>query len=89
MANPEIDNYVSQIIYNVLISDRHCEPEIFNFNDKDDAILFARAKAKKYCYCPELDYVEKDYEADTSNWILLITYSSEGDYVRVTKGEIK
>lgn len=76
-------------IYNVLIKDRHGDPEIHNFTDKDAAIAFARTEACESCRFLE-DYKETEYDdEDPSNWILLIVYSCEDDYVRVSKGEVK
>ena len=92
MANPEIDNYVPMIIYNVLVKDRHCDPEIYNFTDKEAAINFARQNAREFCrFLDQLeDLKETIYDPEKENgWILLIEYSCEGDYVRITEGELK
>lgn len=89
MANPEIDNYVPVIIYNVLIKDRHCDPEIHNFSDKNAAIDFTKQKAREFCQFPE-DLKETAYDPEKENgWVMLIEYSCEGDYVRITEGELK
>ena len=77
------------IIYNVLIHDRHCDPEIQNFTDLTAAINFARQNAREYCRFPE-DLKEKYYNPEKDNgWLLLIETSCEGDYVRVSQGELK
>ncbi len=82
MANPEI-------IYNVLIKDRHCDPIIHNFKDQIVAVKFARENAKKFCRSPE-DLKETHYNPnDNDGWILLIETSCEDDYVRVTEGELE
>lgn len=76
-------------IFNVPIKDRHCNPEIYNFTNKVAACTFARETSKKYCRFEE-DYNEHDFEdEDPSDWILLINYTCKGDYVRVSKGELK
>jgi len=77
------------IIYNVLIKDRHCDPEISNFTDLVAAFNFARQNAQEYysnydglkeeIYNPEMDY----------GWLLMIETSCEGDYIRVSQGELK
>lgn len=77
------------IIYNVLINDRHCDPEIHNFNDIVVAMNFARENAREYCKFPE-DLKETIYNPKKDDdWILLIETSCEGDYVRVSQGELK
>ncbi len=76
-------------IYNVLIKDRHTDPIIHNFTDKDVAINFARQNAKEFCRFPE-DLKETNYNPEKdSGWILLIEYSCEDDYVRISEGELK
>lgn len=75
------------IIYNVLINDRHCDPEIYNFRDKKVACDFAINKAYEYCQSPE--DIETTEEKEIDGWILFIQYSCEGDYVQVTKGALK
>ncbi len=76
-------------IYNVLIKDRHCDPIIHNFVDVITAINFARQNAREFCRFPE-DLKETHYDPnDNDGWILSIETSCEGDYVRVTEGELK
>ena len=77
-------------IYNVLVKDRHSDPEIHNFTLRDVAIDFAREIAQQSCHHEE-DYIETNYEngKNATDWILLIEYSREGDYVRVSKGELR
>jgi len=77
------------IIYNVLINDRHCDPEIHNFTDLTAAMNFARQNAREYTHFPE-DIEEIAYNPEKDNgWLLLIKVSCEDDYVRVTQGELK
>lgn len=80
-------------IFNVLLHDRHADPEIYNFTDK----IVAIAKAKELAKCNGRRKlsdmtIENEEELKTNdmtyNWILLIEYSCEGDYVRVTEGEL-
>ena len=71
-------------IFNVLVNDRHCNPEVCNFKDKDDAVAFAREIATECC--GELKDLE---EQQIEDWILFIQYSPEGDYVSVMEGELK
>jgi len=76
-------------IYNVLIKDRHCDLIIHNFTELIPAIDFARQNAREFCRFPE-DLKEVHYNLDDDNgWILLIETSCEGDYVRVSEGELK
>ena len=84
-------------IYNVLIHDRHVDPEIHNFRFETDAVSFARKIALERCRNPE------DLEELLrlpNDWIFFITYSfgmnheldggsCEGDYVRVSIGDLK
>ena len=49
------------IIYNLLIVDRHSDPEIKNFIDKDKAIEEAKRIAKKHAR-DESDYKETNFE---------------------------
>ena len=77
------------IIYNVLIKDRHCDPIIHNFIDKDVAIDFAWQNAREFCQFSK-DLKETHYNPDDDDgWILLIETSCEDDYVRVSEGELK
>lgn len=76
-------------VYNVLIKDRHADPEIHNFRNKIVAVNFAREKAHEYCFYQE-DYKEISYDPKKDNgWILLIEYSCESDYVRVSEAELQ
>jgi len=76
-------------IYNVLIKDRHCDPVIYNFTDKNFAIDFAWQNAHEGCRFPE-DLKEKFYNPEKDDgWILKITYSCEVGYIRVSEGELK
>ena len=75
-------------IYNVFISDRHCDPIIHNFRDKDEALKFARKNALEFCRFPD-EIEETLYIPEKDNgWILHIETSCEGEYVRVSEGEL-
>jgi hypothetical protein len=71
-------------IYNVLINDRHAEPEIRPFVDKQDAIEFAKKTAKKYCHS-----LEDLKELQTIDWLYHIVYSCEGDSIWVTEHNLE
>lgn len=66
-------------VFVVLTEDRHTDPEIRTFSNKDSAVNEARVMAKEYCRFPE-DYEENTY--DGSNF-LVINYSCESDRVSV------
>lgn len=70
-------------VYTVLIEDRHSDAEVKVFNDKEDAINYARKTAKEYCRFPE-DYEERVI----ADWIFFAEYSCESDSVRVEEKEI-
>lgn len=74
------------IIYNVLIICRYCDPIIHNFTSLVDAFNFARGNALEY----NSDfYEEKGYNPEKDNgWILMISNSCDGDYVRVSQSEV-
>lgn len=76
------------IIYNVLIIDRYCDPIIHNFTDKGAAINFAIQNAKEFCKFPENLEVVLYAPNDDNGWLLFVETSCEGDYVRVTEGEL-
>ena len=40
-------------MYNVLIVDRHCDPEIHNFVELDTAVSFANQNAREFCISPD------------------------------------
>jgi len=67
-------------IYVTLCCDRHADPEVFVFLDRDDAIAQARLFAAKYARHPS-DIEEEQLDG----WEYYTQYSEEGDYARVTK----
>ena len=76
-------------IYNVLINDRQCDPIVHNFRWRIAAYDFARQNAREFCNFPE-DLKEIHYNPKYNNgWIMLIETSCEGDYVRISEGELK
>jgi len=70
-------------IFNVLVSDRHKDPEIYNFRFEADALAFARKVAKEHYSLKNIN------EEQIAEWILFIETSCEGDYIRVTIGDLK
>jgi hypothetical protein len=76
------------IVYNVLINDRHTDPIIRNFTDKTSAYTFATQTAKRYSEDSDV-YEETQYNPEEDDgWLLIIYYSTEGDYVRLSQEEI-
>ena len=77
-------------IYNVLIHDRHSDPEIISFEDKQAAMDFIMSKAKEYCRHDD-DYKEIQITEQMRHdgWLLLIEYSREDDYVHVAETKLE
>ena len=73
-------------IYIVLQDDRHTDTEATPFLDLDEAMEYARNKAKSDARNPE-DVVEMD-TPDPDGWLLTIRYSYEGDYIWITEHEL-
>jgi hypothetical protein len=67
-------------IYVVMIRDRHSDPVVATFEDRDWAISYARRTAKQYCRFPE-DYKELDIRG----WEFHAEYSCESDSVTVIR----
>lgn len=76
-------------IYNVLINDRHTDPEIHSFTDRATAIKFAEDTVLEYCQYPEDLELMTAEQLQPDNWVYYARYSCEGDYVRVTEDELK
>ncbi len=69
-------------IYIVIWKDRHCDTDAFPFSTAEKAIEFAREKAHEYDRFGE-------YEEQTiPGWIFFVTYSCEGDGLRVIEKEL-
>lgn len=71
-------------VYTVLIKDRHTDPTIKLFANKQKAMEYAQSYLRDNVDKEDPDYPEI-YEAG-KYWFA--TYSSEGDYVRVEESEI-
>lgn len=72
-------NRVSDLtVFVVMVNDRHSDPEPFVFTTEEDAVDFARARAREYAY----DQSDID-ESPADGWLYRATYSVEGDSVWV------
>ena len=69
------------IIYIVIVEDRHIDVEAYPFTDKEKAISEAKRIAKENNNSIE-DYEEHDYGRDFGE-LFFANYSCEGDCVRV------
>ena len=77
------------IIYNVLIEDRHRDIEVHNFTDLVNAYNFARQNAQEF-YSGYSGMEEENFNPEIDDgWLLLIKTSCDGDYIRVSQGELK
>lgn len=70
-------------LYVLLIEDRHCDPQVRLFQDRDKAVATAIQVAEEYCH--EKGDIEM---LNVAGWIYFATYSCEGDSVRVTEEEV-
>lgn len=68
------------MIYIVVDSDRHCDPQPYPFTKKEDAIAWAREIAD--------DEVGKEMLPNEDGVILSLVYSGEGDIVQVFEAEM-
>jgi len=76
-------------VYNVIINDRHEEPVIYNFCIKQNAVDFAKQKVKQFDY-PKEDIEEQQWNPEKEDgWMISWQLGEEGDYVRVSEGELK
>ncbi len=77
-------------VYAVIIEDRHYEPNVELFSSASSAIERAKVIANENMQCIE-DYGEHELNSSMIKigWLLYITYSCEGDSVRVLKREVK
>ena len=73
-------------IYIAIWNDQHSDITAHPFSDPDNAVEWAKAKAKECVREPE-DYEEHDYGRD-SGWIFYANYSCEGDNVRVVTTDL-
>ena len=71
-------------VYVILLEDRHIDPVVEVWADKDAAIERARSMAQEACRFPD-DYGEEQI----ADWIFYARYSCENDRVRVTEHEIQ
>lgn len=69
-------------VYAVLLQDRHSDPEVSVYADKQTAIDDARMMAKKYDR--HSDYKERQI----ARWVFHAEYSCEGDCVTVMECEV-
>ena len=72
-----------EIVYAVMIHDRHSDPECVLFADPERAIAHARKLAHEYAGRPE--FVEEDLNPAmrADGWLYHANYSSEDDSVWV------
>jgi len=78
------------LVYVVMINDRHADPDVLVFSTKELAIEAAK-NAVTECARHEED-IQWDYELNPSmirhGWIFYVPYSCEGDSVRVMEREL-
>jgi hypothetical protein len=74
----------SLVCYAVILEDRHIDTNVYLFIDKDKAIEWARATAKKY---DEFGDYKEELTASMAveGWLFYATYTCENDCVRVVK----
>lgn len=71
-------------VYALMQQDRHFEPDVEIYTDRDKAIAAAKATAKKSAR------EQSDYEeSEVDGWEFCAYYSCEGDMVRVLEKEVK
>lgn len=70
-------------IFTLLVNDRHTDPEIHLFNDKDLALDKSREIATT------LSWNSLYTEVDLDGYIFYAEYTTEGDYVRVEEKEVQ
>jgi hypothetical protein len=71
-------------IYNVICDDRHCEPTVETYRDKDVALARCLEISNEYCRHKE-DWEQNDYDG----FLVHYTYSCEGCSTWVVEGELK
>lgn len=71
-------------IYVVLINDRHVDLDVRLFTNKEAADAYAEAELDSFARHP--DHIERYGDRD-DDWSA--TWNEEGDYVRVTRREVK
>lgn len=69
-------------VYTILLQDRHCDPKITVYADRQQAIDKARSIAKEYDRHGEYE------EMQIADWVFHATYSCEGDCVTVLECEV-
>lgn len=77
---------MGNVIYILVLEDKHIDVAVHPFTDKDTAISNAKHLAKKYAR-EEGDYEEHDYGRN-EGWVFFAQYSFEGDCVRVVEVEM-
>jgi len=70
-------------IYNVLWEDRHLDVTATPFREFEDAKVWAKDQAKKYCH-----YEEDFREIPIKGRLYHVEYSCEGDCLWITEHEI-
>ncbi len=76
-------------VYIAIIEDRHCDVDVRVFTKKETAVMFAFETAEEYCRHEE-DFEEDELTGDMirDRWVYSVTYSCEGDSVRVVEREV-
>ena len=76
---------MSEVVFVVMIEDRHCDPTVEVFSTEDAAINYAKAVVDKYSR-DKSDIVESLTDnIKRAGWLYHATYSCEGDSVRVER----
>jgi hypothetical protein len=70
-------------VYLVIIEDRHVDVEVLVYTNRERAIEFAQQEARERNARPE-NFEEEGVEG----WEYSVTWSSEGDCLRVERAEV-
>lgn len=72
----------------VLVEDRHTDVDAFPFSTEEAAVTEARAQVNANARHPEDIEEELTASMIRDGWVFHVTYSCEGDNVRVLKREL-
>jgi hypothetical protein len=76
-------------IWIVLVEDRHADVEAFPFSTEERAIAYAREQVQENARHPEsISEEELTPAMREDGWVFFMTYSTEGDCVRVVKRSV-
>jgi len=74
----------------VIWEDRHCDTTVDAFVDTDEAVAWAKERAKEYCrYDEDLQEIEITQAMKQDGWVYAVDYSCENDGLTVVEVELK